>query len=316
MKVIGGYFELELSKKEEYHKDAIRLNTGRNALEYILLANVYSKVYIPFFTCEVLLEPLHKHKIAYEFYSINEHFEPLFDYSKIKSNQAFLYTNYFGLKDSFIIQLAIFCENLIIDSAQSFFSKPIKGIDTFYSARKFFGVPDGAYLYSNKILDIFLKKDVSFDRFSHLLKRLDCGAETGYKDFVYNDSNLNNQVIKEMSALSKSLLSSIDYTIYANRRIQNFNFLHEGLEKRNKLKIALSDNVPMVYPYWTDDKTVREKLLNNKIYTPIYWKNVNQLCKSESLECRFVDEIVYLPIDHRYGEIDLRNIKKIINNEY
>jgi hypothetical protein len=32
---IGGYFELELSRGEEYHSDAIRLNTGRNAFEYI-----------------------------------------------------------------------------------------------------------------------------------------------------------------------------------------------------------------------------------------------------------------------------------------
>jgi hypothetical protein len=316
MKDIGGYFELELNKKEEYHKEAIRLNTGRNALEYILLVNSYSKVYLPFFTCDVLLEPLNKHKISYEFYNIDEQFEPLFDYSRIKSSEAFLYTNYFGLKDSFIIQIAAFCKNLIIDCAQSFFSKPIQGIDTFYSARKFFGVPDGAYLYSDTKLDISFEKDVSFDRFSHLLKRLDCSAEEGYKDFVHNDSSLSNQDIKEMSALSERLLSSIDYTIYANRRIRNFNFLHEELEKKNKLKIGLSGNVPMVYPYWTDDKTVRQKLLNNKIYTPTYWKNVNQLCKPESLEYRLADEIVYLPIDQRYDEIDLVNIIKIINNEY
>jgi hypothetical protein len=34
MQPIGGYFELELRKGKEYHTDAIRLNTGRNALEY------------------------------------------------------------------------------------------------------------------------------------------------------------------------------------------------------------------------------------------------------------------------------------------
>ena len=29
MEAIGGYFELELHKGEEYHKDAISLNTAR-----------------------------------------------------------------------------------------------------------------------------------------------------------------------------------------------------------------------------------------------------------------------------------------------
>ena len=30
MKEIGGYFELELASKEEYHASAIKLNSGRN----------------------------------------------------------------------------------------------------------------------------------------------------------------------------------------------------------------------------------------------------------------------------------------------
>ena len=44
MKELGGYFELELPKKTEFHKDAVRLNSGRNALEYILLAKSYTIV--------------------------------------------------------------------------------------------------------------------------------------------------------------------------------------------------------------------------------------------------------------------------------
>ena len=42
MKSIGGYLELELKKNEEYHKEALRLNSGRNALEYILKSNTYT----------------------------------------------------------------------------------------------------------------------------------------------------------------------------------------------------------------------------------------------------------------------------------
>ena len=105
MSPIGGYFELELRKGEEYHKNAIRLNTGRNALELILKVGHYSKVYIPYYICDVILEPFHKLKIDYEFYSIDENFEPLFNYNTIKGNEGFLYTNYFGLKDLFISKL-------------------------------------------------------------------------------------------------------------------------------------------------------------------------------------------------------------------
>lgn len=59
-KVIGGYFELELPKREEYHKNVLALNTGRNCLEYILRLRGYKKVFLPYYTCEVILEPFSK----------------------------------------------------------------------------------------------------------------------------------------------------------------------------------------------------------------------------------------------------------------
>ncbi len=134
MTAIGGYFELELKDGFEYHTHAIRLNTGRNALEYILEAQQYAKIYLPYYGCDVLLQPINTLNILYEYYHINEHFEPVFDFKKVKQNEVFLYTNYFGLKDQYILDLIKNCENVILDNAQSFFSKPIPSVDTFYSA--------------------------------------------------------------------------------------------------------------------------------------------------------------------------------------
>jgi hypothetical protein len=57
---IGGYFEIELRKGDEYHKGAIRLSTERNTLELILLTRKYSKVYITHYLCETVLEPFNK----------------------------------------------------------------------------------------------------------------------------------------------------------------------------------------------------------------------------------------------------------------
>ena len=118
---IGGYFSLELNKQKEYHSNAIPLNTGRNALEYILRVRKYSKVYIPYFTCEVLLEPFKRLNIKYEFYHVNTHLAPIFDYNSLAENEGFLCTNYFGLKDKFITEISTRVSNLIVDNAQSFF---------------------------------------------------------------------------------------------------------------------------------------------------------------------------------------------------
>ena len=56
-------------------------------------------------------------------------------------------------------------KNLIIDNAQAFFAKPLLGIDTFYSPRKFVGVSDGGILATKKILEGVLKNE-----FTHALK--------------------------------------------------------------------------------------------------------------------------------------------------
>src|SRR5690554_910719 len=139
---IGGYFELELLLTEEYHKNAIRLNTGRNAFEFILRARNYKKVYLPFYTCDVILEPITKLDLKYEFYRIDLNFYPYFDFNKLGEDEVFVYNNYFDLCDKQTKEIVSLCKNLIVDNSQAFYTKPIKGVDTFYSPRKFFGLPD------------------------------------------------------------------------------------------------------------------------------------------------------------------------------
>ena len=55
-KAIGGYFSLELPYNEygEYHRDAIRLNTGRYCLEYVLRVKKVHEKYIYHIICVML----------------------------------------------------------------------------------------------------------------------------------------------------------------------------------------------------------------------------------------------------------------------
>jgi hypothetical protein len=66
----------------------------------------------------------------------------------------------------------------------------------------------------------------------------------------------------------------------------------------------------MVYPYWNNNKMLKNILLNNKIYTATYWPNIKEWCAEKSIEMQLLNEVVYLPIDQRYGHIEM---KKIIN---
>jgi len=313
MKEIGGYLELELRRGEEYHDNAIRLNTGRNALEFILFTRKYSRVYIPYYTCDVILEPFKKLSVNYSFYSIDKNFEPIFNYTQMMADEAFLYTNYFGLKDSFVNKLSRQCKNLIVDNSQAFYSIPIAKCDTFYSCRKYFGVPDGAYLYLEGADSSHLLLDVSVDRLMHLVKRIDYNAEAGYNDFKINDEGLIGQPIKQMSNLSVSLLRNIDYEFVKEIRKKNFNILHDNLNESNKLNLSLAeDSVPLVYPFLPEKLSLREKLIKNKIFVATYWPNVLRSTNHESIEYMYASKLIPLPIDQRYSAKEMEQVLKLI----
>lgn len=315
IEAIGGYFELELRKDKHYHKNAICLNSARNCFEYILLARKYTKVYIPYYTCEVLLQPLQKHGIHYEFYSINTKLEPV-EIVKLQQNEAFLYTNYFGLKQDCVERLiSIYGTQLIVDNAQAFFAPRLDSIDTFYSPRKFFGVPDGGFLYTDCVLKDDFLIDKSYGRMKHLLLRIEEGAEKGYLAFRESDDSLDNRPIRRMSKLTERILQSVNYDETMAKRRANFKYLHNYLCNSNRLSIYLEDGVvPMVYPYYANDHTLRHHLISRKVFVPTYWPNVQKWCSSADIEYALCNQILPLPIDQRYGKGDMKKIIEIIFN--
>ena len=312
---IGGYFELELPRYEEYHKDALRLNSGKNCIEYILLYRNYTKVYVPYYTCDVVYKPLKKLGIAYEFYHINIHLE-IAQEIHLKPGEALLYTNYYGLKQWYVEKLAQqYGNSLIVDNSQAFYAKPLEGIDTFYTSRKFFGVPDGAYLYTDAVLNEEFEQSISYDRFDHLLKRIDLSAGEGFGDYHKNEDLLEPQPIQKMSKLTRRMMQGIDYEAAAQKRRNNYQMLHERLGKENNLELLLVGNaVPMVYPFLVKEKGLREKLIENKVFIARYWPNVLEGTKPGDIDYLLASLMQPLPIDQRYGEEEMKRIIEIINN--
>lgn len=314
---IGGYFNLELSSRGSFlHCDGNCLNTGRNALEYILssLPRI-SRLWIPYFTCDAIIEPITRLKVPHSFYSINEGLEIAGELTLLPDEYV-LVTNYFGLKDAYVRRLASrFKDKLIVDNAQAYFCEPVSGIKTIYSPRKFVGVPDGGIAFMDNGRDVSqYDADISYDRCVHLLKRFDLAASEGYADFKNNSLKLSNRPIRQMSSLTKALLQSIDFESIRRRRIDNFMTLHQSLSTGNGLEIPPLDDFscPMVYPYFTKDASLKKKMIENKVYVATYWPNVFNWCCEDVLEYVLADRMVALPIDQRYGKEEMNRISIII----
>ncbi|MEI7899367.1 MAG: hypothetical protein WCK89_03885 [bacterium] len=309
MNPIGGFFELEIGDGVEYHGDAIRLNSGRNAFEYILGAKRYRKVYLPFYTCSVMLQPIARIGASSAFYHVNEQFEPVFDFTSLREDEAFVYVNYFGLFDEVVVSLAARCSSLIVDNAQAFYARPVPGVDTFYSPRKFFGVPDGAYLYANRQLSEPLERDESCGRCEHLLRRIDDGPEDAYPHFLKSDVLFDSLPLKSMSNLTRRILRGIDYDQVARRRVSNFRVLHEALKGMNSIdREPRNGQVPMVYPFLGSRKGLRDFLISRRIYVARYWPSVLELVREGSVEYEYAMNLAPLPVDQRYGTSDMEVI--------
>ncbi|MDQ3190819.1 MAG: hypothetical protein M3Q58_04425 [Bacteroidota bacterium] len=318
MNSIGGYFELEINDLGSlYHDNAIALNSGRNGFEHILNSKQYLHVFIPYYTCEVILDSLIKNKISYTYYHINKNFLPII--SQFKDNSALLYTNYFGLMHNNVLELSKKYSNLIVDNAQAFYDNPIKGISSFYSPRKFFGLPDGGFVYFADEASISnYSVDTSFDKFDHLLSSVEFGTESGYDKFKKNEEYLKGHPIKIMSKLTNKLMRGIDYENIREKRMMNFNYLHNKLKSKNHLT-SLIDNAkiigPMVYPFLHEgNEQLRKKLISQKIFIAQYWPNVLSLVNKDSFEYDLTQNLIHLPIDQRVEKIDIQKIAQTVIN--
>ena len=313
---IGGYFSLELpyNSKGEYHHNAIRLNSGRYCLEYVLRVKKYTKVFLPYYMCDAVLQPINKLGIDYEFYHIDKDFH-IAETLHPRKTEVILYCNYFGLMDEYVKIVAYqYAPNIIIDNTQAFFSRPLPGIDTFYTCRKFFGVADGAYLYTDKKADFDIPQDYSSSRMLFLLERVDKSAEDAFSLYHASEEYLDHTEIKLMSKVTKKIMSSINYNEVITRRKKNYILLDEILSQRNLLHFTLESSlVPMIYPYLVNDVNMHKILIENKVYVPKYWANVLVWTHGKGFETNLFKRLVPIPIDQRYTEVDMKRILSIIN---
>ena len=309
----GSYFELELQRRNDYifHSDSILLNTGRNALEYIIKAYNIKKIYLPFLSCEALLTPVKRVKIQYAFYPVDNNQEPIFDYNTLSDSDFLLYINYFGLKNHIIENLTSKVKNLIIDNTQAFFSLPLKQTPTFYSTRKFFGVADGALL-CNVSSKIQLNIDKSSKRMMHLMLRAENESDIGYSSYLKTEINLNKLPLMEMSELTKKILLSVDFQLHREMRNANFSFLADSFHMINKYSFNSYDG-PMAYPLWIENGgLIKKRLKESKVYIPTLWPNVLNSTEEDSIEFDMVNNILPIPVDKRYSYTSLREVVTLI----
>ena len=149
---IGGYFGVELAAQAAvpHGLATLALKSARACLRVMIEQIKPRRAWLPYYTCGALLEPFEATRTAHEFYHVDECLEIERAFEALSDTDVLVYINYYGLKDRYVQLLeARFGSQLWCDLSHAFFAEPFAPRAWYFnSARKAFGVPDGAFLYT------------------------------------------------------------------------------------------------------------------------------------------------------------------------
>ena len=309
VKEYGGYIELDTYRLPMLHEGAVALNNGRNCLAYLIRARKISKMALPAFLCDCVADTCLKEGVQLRFYGVGADFRP--EAPDLEPDEWLYIVNYYGqLTDAEIRAYADRYQRIILDQTHAYFQMPVEHVDTIYTCRKFFGVPDGAFLYTDVRLEEELPVDESFERMRFLLGRFERTASEFYGEYVSTNMGYEEEPIKRISKLTDNLLRGIDYNYAKKQRTENYRVLDRLLGSRNRLRISCPEGA-FSYPLWvTNGPQIRKVLAQKKIYIPTLWPNVLSQLDPARVEYDMTANILPIPCDQRYDEQDMAYIAK------
>jgi len=314
VKEIGGYLEYERYFGSEYHDTAIALNSGRNCFRYLIYANDIRTILLPRLCCDAISEVCREEAIHISYYDVNEQFEPILSEAQKDIKWLYIVNMYGMLSADELYALYGMKYNIIWDNAHDFFAKPHPSMNTLYTCRKFFGVPNGGYLYTTNEMEKPIQiETLEVVNLEHLMGRFEKDANTYYQAFQMNEECIQNAPFRMMSKFTRNLMCSYDYSRIKEIRENNFKKLHEYLEDINELNIQTVGTY--MYPLlYKDGENLRRKLQKRKIYVPCFWQNVFNQERRNSNSAYFATNVVPLPIDQRYDEEDMIYVASLIRD--
>lgn len=318
MREIGSFIEWEFARgRELYRGDVARLNTGRAALYHAARVLGCRTVYLPYYQCGTVREFLSRKGMELRYYAMDRDFCPQLE--AVPSDAAVVLVNYFGVMGQARMQaLASRYAHVILDNCQAFFAPPLPHCLNVYSARKFVGVPDGAYVVgpgAARYVEEY-EQDYSSDSAAFLLQRIEYGCEgRAYAGKQANDDRLDRADIRRMSVLSHTILDGIDYEAIRQKRRQNFSCADRLLGSINRLRplqYYADDCVPMVYPLLVENDRLLPYLLDHHILQGHWWSYLLQELPPDTAEYWLSRYGIPITIDQRYGEPELRYTADLI----
>lgn len=310
----GGFLPLELNQGEElfakYEKTLLRFNSVKASLSYLLEKIDCIKIHIPYYYCPSTIEAIKKIGIEISFYHVADNLMP--DVVPDEEGTCVLLVDYFGIMSRQIENLAKSFKQaeVIIDKAHSFYTKPIieRHIHNVYSAKKFFGVPDGSYLVSMCAVPSMQIPTDAYEYADYLALCYEKGTNAAYALKKKADKVLADNY-GYMSVLAIGLMQNVDYDRVAKQRRENYRILYNAFRYVNELDLP-EECIAYQYPLLLREKgsSIKKRLIEDKIFVSTLWLGEELMKDGNKFELDMSKHCIFLPIDQRYDDSDMRYI--------
>lgn len=315
---------------KQFH--SLYFDSGRSATKYLLSFIPVKYIALPEYLCESIVDCFPDVKKYY--YSVNDSFE-IEELEKIPWDQidTFYLLHYFGsLQPENVLKFIDekrkkyqFC--IIEDTTHSIFTKSVTiGDYCIASIRKWFPVPDGGILYSQKSLD-----ESGYNRLSEIqsnrieamvlknlyLKNVVKEKKIFREIFEQTENNFDKQInVYRMSAISMFILHCQEIRKSIDRRKKNHLLLSKKIRDILPEIIDRKEtDIPFTYITKVDDRDqLRDYFNKNSVYCPVHWPF--PACWPVNSSIEISKRVISIPIDQRYCESEVIRVAQIVRGFY
>ena len=306
---IGGFMGLELGQGGHFpyaeSEHCAWVSSGRAALECLLRSRpLPARLWVPRFTCDTVLQPLRRLGVPVARYELTAEWQPILP-APLGDEEMILLTNYFGLTGDAVARAAAeYPDRCIVDATTALYAEP-RGLPTFYSLRKFAGVPDGGVAWAPFEIRLPEEVDRSAARAHYLLERLESGAEAALPASEQAEAELSAPP-RRMSPLTRALVQSIDWQHIARRRLLNYATLQAHLGALNRWELPpTAPSAPFCYPLVSGIPGLRDELIDAGLALPFFWPEVIRDTSPTSPANTLSRQLLPIPLDQRYDAAEI-----------
>lgn len=312
--------------------------SGRPAINDLLaylLPERERQVWMPSHYCDDVVNPIVWAGHSRRYYDGNVEVGFTIPAGEIRPGDIFISNCYFGvdiLPAEQVRQVRQRGAVLVEDHSQDPYAERAFASDADYavaSLRKSLPLPDGGVLWSPRHLALpstqLPNPPVFAPRLGGMLaKRLYLQGEFDHKDvfrewFGASETDFTDAGLWGISSYSLEILQAFDVAGWRQQRAENHRLLSEAIT-RSDIKVmhrgrsgASPMGLVMLLPNHQAREVLRAHLIAHQIYPVVYWPSIPEIPTELAVHARdFVDRMLFLHMDGRYGKDDMQRIAKVI----